>query len=261
MNILLIGTGNVATVVGRKLFQAGHTIVGVYGRNAARADSLAAEVKAAAFNALDDLPDADLSLLAVADGALAEMAAQLHRKSGILVHTAGAVSKELLAGKCEHYGVLYPLQSIRKENDSISAIPFLVDGESEQTIFTLSALAKSLGDTVAVAGDRDRIQYHLAAVIANNFSNFLWTLTEAHCKKTNTRFNMLVPLLEETVSRLQRYSPAEMQTGPAYRHDKSTVQKHLTLLKDEPLLSSLYTTLSDAIESYPWPGKIVEKSE
>lgn len=255
MNILLIGTGNVATVLGKKMYRAGHTIAGVYGRNAERTRALAAQFKTNAFTSVKELPNADICLLAVTDAALTTIIEQLPPQSGILVHTAGAVSKELLAGRCIHYGVFYPLQSIRKENDAISAIPFLVDGESEQTISRLSDLATSLGDTVAVAGDNNRIQYHLAAVIANNFSNFLWTLTEAHCKKNNTDFKLLLPLLDETVARLHRFSPAQVQTGPAFRHDQLTIQTHLELLQADPLLSSFYSTFSEAIETYDWPGK------
>lgn len=255
MNILLIGTGNVATVLGKKMQAAGHQLVGVYGRNAESATALASRLGTTAFTSLKDLPGADLCVIAVADAALPMVADQLRPGNGILVHTAGAVSKDLLAGKSEHYGVFYPLQTIRKENDAISVMPLLVDGESDYTINTLVQLAASMGEKAAVADDRDRLQYHLAAVIANNFSNFLWALTDAHCQKAKTSFNMLLPLLEESVSRLHRFSPAQVQTGPAYRHDRRTLQTHLELLKEEPLLSSLYSICSDAIENYPWPGK------
>ena len=34
MDIVIIGTGNTATILGRKLKAAGHNIVQIYGRNA-----------------------------------------------------------------------------------------------------------------------------------------------------------------------------------------------------------------------------------
>ncbi|MBD0289109.1 MAG: NAD(P)-binding domain-containing protein, partial [Flavisolibacter sp.] len=41
MNIVIIGTGNTATVLGRLLKESGHRIVQVYGRNAVAASELA----------------------------------------------------------------------------------------------------------------------------------------------------------------------------------------------------------------------------
>ncbi|MBL7748604.1 MAG: NAD(P)-binding domain-containing protein, partial [Chitinophagaceae bacterium] len=43
MNIVLIGSGNVATVLGRKFKAAGHTILQIYSRNASAASELAYE--------------------------------------------------------------------------------------------------------------------------------------------------------------------------------------------------------------------------
>jgi prephenate dehydrogenase len=44
MDIVLIGTGNTASVLGRKLKAAGHSIVQVYGRNSMDASELAYEL-------------------------------------------------------------------------------------------------------------------------------------------------------------------------------------------------------------------------
>ena len=46
MNVIIIGTGNIAQVIGKRLFEADHRIVQVYGRNAAAAKSLSEEVGA-----------------------------------------------------------------------------------------------------------------------------------------------------------------------------------------------------------------------
>ncbi len=43
MDIVIIGSGNVATVLGRKFKAAGHNIVQVFSRNAAAATQLAYE--------------------------------------------------------------------------------------------------------------------------------------------------------------------------------------------------------------------------
>ena len=43
MDIVIIGSGNVAAVLGRKFKAAGHTILQIYSRNAAAASELAYE--------------------------------------------------------------------------------------------------------------------------------------------------------------------------------------------------------------------------
>lgn len=256
MNILLIGTGNVATVLGSRLQNAGHGILGVYGRTKADATTLAAALRCPALHSLHSLPPADLYLLAVSDRAITEIVPLLRIKEGMLVHTAGAVQTQLLAGAASSYGVLYPLQTLRREIAAPVAIPFLIDANTATGLEKLRELVLSMGETPTVAGDAERLQYHLSAVIANNFSNFLWTLTKQHCDKAHIDFRMLLPLLDETVTRLHRHAPASVQTGPAYRNDKQTIEKHLALLYQEPELAALYTCLSDAIATYHWPEPV-----
>jgi len=41
-----------------------------------------------------------------------------------------------------------------------------------------------------------------------------------------------------------------MQTGPAARNDKETIQKHIELLAAHPQLHKLYQVLSDSIIAY-----------
>src|SRR5438128_1335742 len=116
MKVVIIGTGNVATIFGRKILQAGHEIVQVIGRNAKKVGKLATELKcrgAIGFSEID--PGADIYLICVADQSIMQCAAHLNVKSSIVVHTAAAISKEVLAGASYNYGVLYPFQSLRKE--------------------------------------------------------------------------------------------------------------------------------------------------
>jgi len=50
MNIVIIGTGNAATVLGRKLKRAGHRIVQVFGRDASAASQLAYQLDTESTN-------------------------------------------------------------------------------------------------------------------------------------------------------------------------------------------------------------------
>ncbi len=253
MQIVIIGTGNTATVLARKLKRAGHQIVQVYGRTPAAAMTLAAELGVdycSQWTAVTQ--QADLYLIAITDSALTANDIPLQLNDRLVVHTAGAVSKDVLKRMSSSYGVLYPYQSIRKEIEPLPEIPFLVDANTADAIDTLTKLAGSISGSVSVAGDEERMRYHLCAVITNNFSNYLYTLTADYCSKHGLHFGNLLPLLDETTARLHHTTPRAVQTGPAIRKDSTTVARHLQLLQDAPELKELYQLFTNFIERYNW---------
>ena len=103
------------------------------------------------------MSNSDLYIIAVRDGAVAEVSAQLNLHGKIIVHTCGSVSMNVLANASKNYGVLYPLQSLRKELNYSPVIPFLVDGNNDITKQTIFNLASSVSDSVMVADDETRL--------------------------------------------------------------------------------------------------------
>src|SRR5215211_5122425 len=127
MDIVIIGTGNTASVLGRKLKTAGHTIVQIFGRNVQEASELAYELDTESTNYWSVVyRAADIYLLAVSDIAIAEIVEKLQLPEKTIVHTAASVSKEVLQG-AKHYGVFYPLQSLKKEIAYLPEIPVIID--------------------------------------------------------------------------------------------------------------------------------------
>jgi predicted short-subunit dehydrogenase-like oxidoreductase (DUF2520 family) len=253
MKIVVIGTGNVAVVLAKKLKVAGHTIVQVFGRNRAAAALLAHTCGAtpcSEWKAIEQ--EADLYIIAVADQALTGHEIHLQLTDQLVVHTAGTVSIEMLKSMSASYGVLYPYQTIRKEVEPLPDIPFLIDANTDTAKEKLFALAKTISQKVIMANDTQRMQYHLCAVMTNNFSNYLYVLGEDYCHKHGLDFSNLLPLIDQTAQRLHQFSPRLVQTGPAARKDMMTIQHHLNLLKEEPALKNLYKTFSDDILLYPW---------
>jgi predicted short-subunit dehydrogenase-like oxidoreductase (DUF2520 family) len=110
--------------------------------------------------------------------------------------------------------------------------------------------AKTISSTVSFAGDEQRLQMHLGAVIVNNFTNHLYVLAQEYCNKQGLDFALLHPLIQETALRLQNNNPVDVQTGPALRNDAETIQTHLNLLvKNEPL-QKLYQMFTESIRLY-----------
>jgi predicted short-subunit dehydrogenase-like oxidoreductase (DUF2520 family) len=248
MKVAMIGAGNVATVMGRLLTKKGHSIIQVINRSPEPARILAEEM-GCAYTDYTGQPDvsADLFIIAVSDYALQEALPKFNLDHNLVLHTAGSVSKDVLSALSDHYGVLYPLQSLRKEMKEIPGIPFLVDGNTDEVTAITERLARSLSDQVQRTNDEERLKLHAAAVIVSNFTNHLYAITEDFCKNEHVSFDLLKPLIFETASRIRDMSPADVQTGPAVRKDIQTLDKHLRTLSQYPKLRTTYLRLTDSI--------------
>jgi predicted short-subunit dehydrogenase-like oxidoreductase (DUF2520 family) len=248
MEIVIIGTGNTASVLGKKLSAAGHRIIQVFGRDSMKASQLAYELGTESTNYWNVVAkDADIYIIAVSDIAVEEVFKELNLSAKTVVHTAASVSKEVLKEGSSHYGVFYPLQSLRKGLGYLPEIPIVIDASDPETLEELDFLAHSISDKVIEANDEKRLKLHLAAVICNNFVNHLYSLTEQFCKKEGIDFFVLLPLIKETAARLEDSSPSQTQTGPAIRNDRDTMEKHLEILNSYPELKKIYTLLSQSI--------------
>lgn len=250
MDIVIIGSGNVAAVLGRKFKTAGHRILQVYSRNASAASELAYEwdTESTNYKSLINL-NADVYIIAINDDAIPAVVTGLYLPGKVVAHTAASVPMEVLKEVTGHYGVFYPLQSLRKEMKELPDIPVFYDGHDETAQRRLESLARSISPQhVGQAGDDARSKLHVAAVVVSNFTNHLYKLAEDYCRKEGLDFSQLRPLIEETATRLRTVSPADAQTGPALRHDAETIQKHLALLNAHPNLKNIYLLLTESIQ-------------
>ncbi len=250
MDIIIIGSGNVAAVLGRKFKAAGHTILQIFSRNATAASALAYEFNSESTNYKSMVhKTADVYIIAVDDDAIADVVHELYLPGKVVAHTAASVPKEILKNVTSHYGVFYPLQSLRKEMTALPDVPIFFDGSDASTKKVLEQLAQSISaEKVVEASDEARLKLHVAAVVVSNFVTHLYSLAEDYCRKEGLDFKQLLPLIEETTSRLKDTSPKQAQTGPALRNDSETIHKHLELLKVHPQLKNIYVLLTESIQ-------------
>jgi len=248
MEIVIIGTGNTATILGRKLKAAGHTIAQIYGRDTKAASELAYELDTESTNYWNIVTrTADVYIIAVSDIAIEDVIKELQLPDKTIVHTAASVSKDVLKAS-NHYGVFYPLQSLKKESTYLPDIPIVIDANDEQTLAELLRLGESISSMMVQAGDDQRLKMHLAAVFCNNFVNHIYALMEDYCRKEGIDFTLLTPLIEETALRIKEMAPSKVQTGPAVRNDSNTIKKHLQLLQSHPHLKKVYEVLTSSIQ-------------
>jgi len=248
MKVVLVGAGNTATVLGRKMKECGTEIIQVISKSEKHAHRLASTLQTEYSNNLVALhSSAQLVIIAVNDQEIATVANQLPANNAIVVHTAGAVGIEVLQSTGAKFGVMYPVQSLSKNAVSLPEIPVLIDGNTDSVKGALSAFVSTWSAMPIFAGNEQRLRIHLAAVIANNFTNHIMALTEDFCKKEKVDFQVLLPIIKETVNRIQYTSPSLLQTGPASRGDIATIDKHLHHLNRLPELRKLYLKLTESI--------------
>jgi hypothetical protein len=138
---------------------------------------------------------ADLYLFALTDAALYDLEKYFSLGNKLVLHTAGSVSKDVLSKISENYGVLYPLQSLRKDLPELPSIPFLVDANTTSNLQIIESLALELDPLVQRCDDDKRMKTHVAAVFINNFTNHLYAQSEDFCKKENIDFGYFKALV------------------------------------------------------------------
>lgn len=251
MDIVIIGTGNTATVLGKRLKAAGHQICQVFGRDPQKASELAYALDTESTNYSSIIyKDADLYLVTVSDRAISDALMDLQLSPRPVAHTAGSVSLDVLKPFTSSYGVFYPLQSLKKGVTETPDIPVLIDASDTATLHLLKSLAHSISPIVMEANDDRRLKLHMAAVFCNNFVNHIYFLMERYCAEQGIDFRVLVPLIQETGMRLGQSTPAQTQTGPAIRNDIPTLNKHLYILETHPDLRELYELFTQSIQQY-----------
>jgi predicted short-subunit dehydrogenase-like oxidoreductase (DUF2520 family) len=249
MDIILIGSGNTATVLGRKSRAAGHRVLQVYSPQEKHAELLANRLQANTVSTISSIErNADLMIIAIRDEAIKPFIQTFGSTKSLIAHTAGALSIEELSQPGTCCSVLYPLQSLRREIEALPPLTILVDGNNPEAKDQIKYFASTIAETVIEADDNTRLKYHLAATLVNNFTNYLFTMAESFCEKESIDFALLQPLMEETVMRLRNISPLAAQTGPAIRKDLITLQKHRDLLNEYPAILIFYDLFTDEIQ-------------
>lgn len=251
MQVVIMGSGNTATVLSKLLLANGFQISQVVSRNIKHAETLANELNCSASDFLSPIDEnADIYLIAVSDKGIHEVVNSIPKNNKLILHTAGSVSINVLENASNQFGVLYPLQSLRKEIDDIPEIPFLVDGNNQEVVEMIMQIGKKISNQVAFANDEMRLKLHLSAVMVNNFTNHLYTMAADYCKKEQLEFDLLKPLIFETANRLKNVHPNDVQTGPAIRNDSDTIEQHEKLLENYPELKALYIYFTKQIASF-----------
>ena len=217
--VRVVGTGRAGSAIAARLAERGMTVR--TGR--------------------EPLADADLVLLAVPDGAIAEVARQAPIGPW-LAHVSGATSLQALEPHVRRFSV-HPLQTLTRERgpEQLDGAWGAVTAETEEARETARWLAGLLGLHPFDVADADKPLYHAGAAMASNFLVTLYRAAARLLEESHAPPEALVPLMTRTIEN------GFALTGPIARGDWSTVEAHLQALEERaPDLVPLYRALAEA---------------
>lgn len=246
MKIVLIGSGNVAYHLAKAFQENKIDVHQVYGRNKLDLQAISEE-----FNipfSTTQLADADLYLIAVSDGSIAEISNIITQENCLVAHTSGSLPVDILTGNYRKAS-FYPLQTFSKsKNLNYANIPFFIEAENVPDLETLRNLAQSISEKVMVSTYEKRKYIHLTAVFACNFVNHLFARAKEISDGEEIPFDYFLPLIQETMQKIEELEPKLAQTGPAIRNDERVLKMHEELISDEEHLK-IYRVMNESIKN------------
>jgi predicted short-subunit dehydrogenase-like oxidoreductase (DUF2520 family) len=185
--------------------------------------------------------DAELVLLCVPDGAIAEVARSVEPGPWV-AHVSGATSLSALDPHRRRFS-LHPLQTFTRArgSDQLDGAYGAVTAETEDARAVAIELAETLGLRPFELADDQRVLYHAGAAVASNFLVTLRRVAGRLVEDAGAPPEALDPLMRQTIE-----NGFEL-TGPIARGDWDTVDAHVHAIRARrPEYERLYRALAEA---------------
>ncbi len=260
LSLNIVGAGRLGKVLGRLAQDSGrYRVAAVLCRERAHALEAAAFIGAVqAVDALADLPPADLTLIAVPDGAIAAVAqalaeAKVVRPGTVVFHASGACSSALLtplAQQGAQVASLHPAFSFaepERARQTFAGSLCALEGEA-LACERLAQLVAAIGGEAFYLPGEGKAGYHAALSIASNYLVTLVALAEGVAIQAGIEpavaRRLLGALMRQSLDNALALGPEAALTGPIVRGDVATVASHLAVLDQEQ--GDLYRALGQA---------------
>jgi predicted short-subunit dehydrogenase-like oxidoreductase (DUF2520 family) len=262
-SLAIVGAGRAGSALAIAAHDAGYHVSAVASRRGEMARALAGTVGARAVpTPLEAVLAADVTLLAVPDGAIVSVATEVAKGRRPLVgrgvvHLGARFGADILAplrSAGAEVGVLHPLQALAGPASAtlLAGAWFRIDATGLLRD-RLLALVAALGAHPLEIDPAQAPLYHAAAVLAGNAPLALLAeatrLLEAAGVGRAAAHEALAALLEGAAHNARRAGPAAALTGPVARGDMDAISAHLDALVDYPEARDLYLHLTRAMES------------
>ena len=250
-SVVIVGSGNVATALLAGLCNVGIKVSQLVARNPLTGKELSQKYGCEWVSDVRKVDQkTDAVFLCVQDDQLPYVISQLPKMEAILMHTSGSTGISVFRPQHKHFGVFYPMQTFSAQQPvQWTQIPVYLEGSNPQVEAKMLELALKMSSKVQFLSSESRMQLHVAAVFACNFTNLLLSAAADLMKQNGLEFNDLKQLVETTIEKaFAAGHPSDVQTGPAVRNDQSIINKHLKSLSLNPDLEKLYALLSEEIK-------------
>lgn len=248
--IYIIGSGNIAWNIIKAFSSVSLAIKGIWSRNYEAVLEISNEFQIPFIEKNTIFGLEGIFILAISDSAIESIAKQVNKNS-VVIHTSGSTSIEILTKTHKHAGVFYPLQTFSKYKViHFHEVPILIEYSNNHIKRLLEFWTEKLNSTCYYFNSNDRMKYHIAAIFTCNFVNHMIAQSEYWLEQNHLDFNILKPLITETIQKALTHGAFKSQTGPAIRNDQITIEKHLKALENNPNLKRLYTFVSESILNF-----------
>jgi len=247
ITITLIGTGRLSFNFMNEILKNDSLHLNqVYGRSKFRPKYISDDVDY--VKNFKNLKPSDYYFICVSDDEILNVSNSLNVNDNVFVHLSGCTDIDVLS-KHKNYGVLYPIQTFSFESELLfKDIPILIEANNRTTLLKINNLAKLFSKKVRKMNSKKRLICHLAATIANNFSNHMIVKAEKILENGKIDKDLIKPLISETYNKMNRMIAIDAQTGPALRNDQITIDKHIDHLSESDFLN-LYKLITKSISN------------
>ncbi len=245
MKITIIGYGNLGYSLAKALYK--HNLL-----NAVVVKKITSNENLPFITNLKDIPQTpDLYIFATQDQTIKQII-DTHKslfKNKTLIHCSGSLPSDIFSEVTLNFGVFYPLHSfVKGKQADFLKIPIFITASNKNTERKLITLANTLGSNSKIIYDSERFALHLSAVFAHNFTNHMLYISKSIAEQNNINFSDIIALLKPYFENISKgIPPANLQTGPAKRNDRLTLDKHLKMLESHKDWQNIYSFVSESI--------------
>jgi predicted short-subunit dehydrogenase-like oxidoreductase (DUF2520 family) len=244
IKIILLGAGNVGHHLSKAFNKSTEIdLVQWYSRDNSKVSYN--DIDTEIINDLSKIKSADIYVISISDSYVGEISEKLNVSEKLVVHTSGSLDLSIIDKK-NRRGVFYPLQTLSKNKEiELAKVPICIESENNKDLVLLETISKYIGCKTYKIDYNERKILHLAAIFSNNFVNHMFTIAKEILDDKNLDFNILKPLINETVDKIHKLDPENAQTGPAIRNNNEIILNHIKTLKkdDHKKLYELMTKL------------------
>ena len=244
IKIILLGAGNVGHHLSKAFDKSTEIdLVQWYSRDNSKVSYN--DIDTEIINDLSKIKSADIYVISISDSHVGEISEKLNVSEKLVVHTSGSLDLSIIDKK-NRRGVFYPLQTLSKNKEiELAKVPICIESENNKDLVLLETISKYIGCKTYKIDYNERKILHLAAIFSNNFVNHMFTIAKEILDDKNLDFNILKPLINETVDKIHKLDPENAQTGPAIRNNNEIILNHIKTLKkdDHKKLYELMTKL------------------